>query len=870
MSTGISISSINRIKELAEEKKFAEALEILDTQNLDKSINPQFLRISGEIFRENKRYYDSRKYLLKAHQMSPQGTRIIYELILLYLELGYYSRAQKYYDQYKFYVAPEDTQQDYLEYLVKKAQGTDVKEIAAILIPILERMPDDRWNFEAILLYDKMGRKDKALEESQYILENFRDSIYVQPVIDYIDDKLDVDQYFYCYPKEEQPEDQEMFGNLIAQEDAILEADHLRMYPPEARIMVEADDKDGIDAKPVKEKKKKKKTSRKKNKEEDESADHNKDDVKEDKEQPSVSFEDGNAQTETTEKKSDESAAEVSIDNHTEESSSREAERKETQDADHVMVDAVSLEEQQKNEREAALEKILSKKVDKEKILETARHVAQSVKDIDTTKAKTQVKSVADALKDNVSKATGYLGDAVAAKLPVDAEPIEQLSDEFVDGIIESVLEPPKKTVGEVVMNEELDALIPDSLEAMSADEIADIEAKKEEEERIELEALEASMRLEEEKKEARLRRWNRKDSNTESAEEVVIQEGVTAQKIATVSFEELKAQFLADNREEEPLDTLGFMSVVQSDVDDQMKEAIPQEAEILHQMIDNKEYYTGEDSGQFESKASYEQNDFVVEDYSFDSWQPKDSTNEMNPMPEQLAVKEIYAEEPIVDFDEIIPSVELQSFEKQKDENLTFAESIVFNERKEDAQESEVKENLQENIGASTIKESQEGEKTLQESVEEWVTDESRENVARPATEEELLPENMEEPATEEELLPENMEEPATEEELLPENIEEQTTEEELLPENMEEPATEEERLSENMEEPATEEELLPESVEGQTIEGVWQDIHKEIAVTESDVQANRKPNREELRVRIIIRDDMIRKLSELKESRC
>ena len=876
MSTGISISSINRIKELAEEKKFAEALEILDTQNLDKSINPQFLRISGEIFRENKRYYDSRKYLLKAHQMSPQGTRIIYELILLYLELGYYSRAQKYYDQYKFYVAPEDTQQDYLEYLVKKAQGTDVKEIAAILIPILERMPDDRWNFEAILLYDKMGRKDKALEESQYILENFRDSIYVQPVIDYIDDKLDVDQYFYCYPKEEQPEDQEMFGNLIAQEDAILEADHLRMYPPEARIMVEADDKDGIDAKPVKEKKKKKKTSRKKNKEEDESADHNKDDVKEDKEQPTVSFEDGNAQTETTEKKSDESAAEVSVDNHTEESSSGEAEHKETQDADHVMVDAVSLEEQQKNEREAALEKILSKKVDKEKILETARHVAQSVKDIDTTKAKTQVKSVADALKDNVSKATGSLGDAVAAKLPVDAEPIEQLSDEFVDGIIESVLEPPKKTVGEVVMNEELDALIPDSLEAMSADEIADIEAKKEEEERIELEALEASMRLEEEKKEARLRRWNRKDSNTESAEEVVIpeevviQEGVTAQKIATVSFEELKAQFLADNREEEPLDTLGFMSVVQSDVDDQMKEAIPQEAEILHQMIDNKEYYTGEDSGQFESKASYEQNDFVVEDYSFDSWQPKDSTNEMNPMPEQLAVKEIYAEEPIVDFDEIIPSVELQSFEKQKDENLTFAESIVFNERKEDAQESEVKENLQENIGASTIKESQEGEKILQESVEEWVTDESRENVARPVTEEELLPENMEEPATEEELLPENMEEPATEEELLPENMEESAIEEELLPENMEEPATEEELLSENMEEPATEEELLPESVEGQTIEGVWQDIHKEIAVTESDVQANRKPNREELRVRIIIRDDMIRKLSELKESRC
>ena len=79
MSTGISISSINRIKELAEKKKFKEALEILDTQNLDKSINPQFLKISGEIFRENKRYYDCRRILLKAHQMAPEGNRILYE-----------------------------------------------------------------------------------------------------------------------------------------------------------------------------------------------------------------------------------------------------------------------------------------------------------------------------------------------------------------------------------------------------------------------------------------------------------------------------------------------------------------------------------------------------------------------------------------------------------------------------------------------------------------------------------------------------------------------------------------------------------------------------------------------------------------------
>ncbi len=781
MSTGISISSINRIKELAEEKKFAEALEILDTQNLDKSINPQFLRISGEIFRENKRYYDSRKYLLKAHQMSPQGTRILYELIQLYLELGYYTRAQKYYEQYKFYVAPEDTQQEYLEYLVKKAQGEDVKEIAAVLIPILEQMPDDRWNFEAILLYDKMGRKDKALEESQYILENFRDSIYVQPVIDYIDDKLDVDRYFYCYPKEEQPEDQKLFGDLIAQEDAILEADYLRMYPPEARIMVEADDKDGIDTKPVKEKKKRKKPGRKKDKAEnsaepEEAAEQIKEDEKEEE-----SSESKNMQLMPSEKEVEYPVSTERMECDATKESAGEKEEATDADTDNTVTEDESVEQEQKNEREAALEKILSKKVDKEKILETAKHVAQSVKDIDTTKAKKQVRDVADALKDNVAKATGSLSDAVESKMALNAEPIEELSDEFVDGIIESVLEPPRKTVGEVITNEELDALIPDSLEAMSTEEIADIEAKKEEEERIELEALEASMRLEEEKKESRLRRWMHKDSEDDAMpeeivipEEVVIQEGVTAQKIATVSFEELKAQFLADNQEEEPLDTLGFMSVVQSDVDNQMKEEIPQEAEILHQMIDNKEYYSGENSGQFESKASYEKNDFVVEDYVFDTWKTKEDTDLPDvtmASDEKLVVQDIYAEEPIVDFEEIIPAVEIQ----------------VPNE------------------GGNVPDEQDDIAEVIEESV---ILSDS----------EELIDESA-----------------------LSEESEETIAENPVVEEDSEECISEEEQSAEQY---AADEPV--------------------------DVPENKKLDRQELRVRIIIREDMIRKLGDLKESRC
>ena len=672
MSTGISISSINRIKELAEEKKYAEALEILDTQNLDKSINPQFLRISGEIFRENKRYYDSRKILLKAHQMSPQGNRIIFELIQLHLELGYFTKAQKYYEQYVFYSSPEDIQKDYVEYVMKKALGSDVKELASILIPILEQMPEDKWNFEAVLLYDKMERKDKALEESRYILENFKESIYVQPVIDYIDDKLDVDKYFYIYPKEEQQEDISRFGDLIEQEEKLLEADYLRMYPPEARIMVEAEDKDAVEPKP--EKKKKEKKAKRKNRK-----------VKE-----SEPLEAENVQAGIQENNPEGNSSDGDF----------SSERQPVQDAVHKTGQLVnpeqekadlqenqderSLKEKQiKEEREAALEKLLSKKIDTDKIKESAKQVAKAVKDIDTARAKSQVKSVAESVKDNVKKATDVFGEAVGTKQTVDesnqgtGKANTGEDEQILDGIIEGVLEPPKKVVGQVVTNEELDALIPDSLEAMSEKEIADIEARREEEERLELEALEASLAVEEKKKsKGRQNADNMPEVETEQdnvervSQSDAVSDAYESEKEVhsdeADSYSELKEKFLAEftKDEEQPLDSLGFISVVHSDIDEVMEEEIPDTAGMLRQMIDNKEYYTGEDSSGFESQASYQEHGFEVEDYDFETFRigeseqlAEDSSNVgLDGEIQSPVVEVIYAQEQVIDFDEIVP----------------------------------------------------------------------------------------------------------------------------------------------------------------------------------------------------------------------
>ena len=662
VSTGISIASINRIKELAEEKKYKEALEILDTQNLDKSINPQFLRISGEIFRENKRYYDSRRILLKAHEMAPQGIRIIFELIQLYLELGYFTLAKRYYEQYMYYSTLEDTQRDYVEYIMKKATGSDVKELASILIPILERMPEDKWNFEAILLYDKMGRKDKALEESQYILENFKDSVFVQPVIDYIDERLDVDACFYTYPKTEMPEDEDLFGDLVEMEDRILENDYLRMHPPEARIMVDVEDKEGIDAKSTKEKKsKRRRLKRKKTANQEETAKENavegieKVENAEENEKTIISEQQDTSSDEAVAKQTDTLEDAKENEQVAKETSEKEEEAKTEEPTE-------TEEERIRKEREAALEKLMSRKIDTEQIKESARQAAKAVKDIEKTKAVTQMKSVAETVKDNVKKATGAIEEAVGAKAvkeEINSKKQEEKAstDKIVDGIIESVLEPPKKVVGEVVTNEELDALIPDSLEAMSAQEIADLEAKKEEAERLELEALEAQLKLEEKKKSRR--RFDKlfedkeekqeettsqednqtdktEDTVSEGVEEIKTQEKVTEDKKTVTGnkeeYEKLKTQFLADmNDEVEPLDSLGYDT----------------------SMIDTITIFS--DSG------------FEVEDYDFDTFQQKSKPgislrSKKQNKPEEVfhdeaSVQRIFAQEDIMDFDDIVPN---------------------------------------------------------------------------------------------------------------------------------------------------------------------------------------------------------------------
>lgn len=102
MGAGLSMASVNKIKELANSREYSLALELVEHQDLTKSLNPQFLRLCGEIYIKNDRYKDARRCLIMAHRLGPESKRVLYTFVELYLRMGYFQLAKTYYDMYMF------------------------------------------------------------------------------------------------------------------------------------------------------------------------------------------------------------------------------------------------------------------------------------------------------------------------------------------------------------------------------------------------------------------------------------------------------------------------------------------------------------------------------------------------------------------------------------------------------------------------------------------------------------------------------------------------------------------------------------------------------------------------------------------------
>ena len=143
---------MNQINHLVEEKKYKDAMEVVDSIDWRRVKNVHTLCVVGEIYAANKRYEDSKEIFLLAYHRAPIGKNILYRLIEVSLKMNDIQEAEEFYEEY-LEVAPNDSTQYILRYKISKASNASLEEQIRILEEYKEREFTERWSYELAKLY---------------------------------------------------------------------------------------------------------------------------------------------------------------------------------------------------------------------------------------------------------------------------------------------------------------------------------------------------------------------------------------------------------------------------------------------------------------------------------------------------------------------------------------------------------------------------------------------------------------------------------------------------------------------------------------------------------------------------------------------
>lgn len=171
-------AKLEEIGQLVDRQDYKGALKIVDTIDWRRVRSARTLCMVGEIYEANKRYEDSRKLLLLAHQRAPIGRTVIYRLVELSIKMGEFDEALNYYKKF-VEISPNDNSRYILKYKIYRARRSPIEEQIAILQDYKSKEYTERWAYELARLYAKAGRKEACIEECDDLILWFSEGKYV-------------------------------------------------------------------------------------------------------------------------------------------------------------------------------------------------------------------------------------------------------------------------------------------------------------------------------------------------------------------------------------------------------------------------------------------------------------------------------------------------------------------------------------------------------------------------------------------------------------------------------------------------------------------------------------------------------------------
>lgn len=176
-------AKLEEITHLVDRQDYKNALKIVDTIDWRRVRSARTLCMVGEIYEANKRYKDSRKLLLLAHQRAPIGKTVLYRLVELSVKMGDLDEALNYYRKF-VEVSPNDNSRYILKYKIYRAKHSPVEEQIAVLQDYKSREYTERWAYELARLYAKAGMREACVEECDDLILWFSEGRYVRKAME--------------------------------------------------------------------------------------------------------------------------------------------------------------------------------------------------------------------------------------------------------------------------------------------------------------------------------------------------------------------------------------------------------------------------------------------------------------------------------------------------------------------------------------------------------------------------------------------------------------------------------------------------------------------------------------------------------------
>ncbi|MCR4782844.1 MAG: hypothetical protein K5851_08915 [Lachnospiraceae bacterium] len=197
--------------ELAAEGRNNDALDILDNLNWRKIHNISAIVQASQLYESLGKIEDAKDLLVMAHDRSPIGRVVLYNLCLLCARSGELEEAREYYDDFVD-IAPHDFQKYVLKYYLAEKRGADEYTLIGILEELKNNEFIDEWAYQLAFLYHKTGQVEKCIEMCDELALYYGDGVFVQKA-------LELKMLYQPLTSEQQDQYRAISGNVLAKEE---------------------------------------------------------------------------------------------------------------------------------------------------------------------------------------------------------------------------------------------------------------------------------------------------------------------------------------------------------------------------------------------------------------------------------------------------------------------------------------------------------------------------------------------------------------------------------------------------------------------------------------------------------------------------